>query len=287
MSSTRQRGPSKSTAKCSCCKKLVKDDDTSGIGCHSCGCWFHGQCVALTTDEVQWLGSRANFLWVCDACLSDEASKPEAKLNSIVKTVTDNVTSCITELVPKLINGCLPNILDVNVKQAVTESLPSYRDSLVNGKVSHKDNCLQFIIQGLPESESSYMKQLDTDSENIETMLNHIGVKSEGNITSIRRLGKSLLSENGERRKCRPILVSTSNPHFLEMCFARSYKLQSFQLGRVYIKKYLSPGDRQIEKQVLAKRYEMINSEGKSREDFRIKKLKLYYKGVHVPITSN
>ena len=36
--------------------------------------------------------------------------------------------------------------------------------------------------------------------------------------------------------------------------------------------------DRQLEKDILAKRYHMINVEEKKKSDFRIKNLKLYYK---------
>ena len=39
-------------AKCSC-KKEAKDNGPSGIGCHECVKWFHGQCVSLSDDEVK------------------------------------------------------------------------------------------------------------------------------------------------------------------------------------------------------------------------------------------
>ena len=46
----------------------------------------------------------------------------------------------------------------------------------------------------------------------------------------------------------------------------------------VDVKKFLSQGDRRLEKELLAKRYEMVTTEGKDGKDFRIKILKLYYK---------
>ena len=63
----------------------------------------------------------------------------------------------------------------------------------------------------------------------------------------------------------------------MENCFARCHYLQNYKYP-VYIKKFLSSTDRQLEKDILAKRYHMINIEGKKKSDFRIKNLKLYYK---------
>ena len=89
-------------AKCSC-KKMVKDDDPSGIGCHECVKWFHGQCVSLSDDEVKWLGSRMNCLWMCDACLeSNSPILPETKSLSLqndnIKTYLKSISGEIDSL---------------------------------------------------------------------------------------------------------------------------------------------------------------------------------------------
>ena len=112
-----------------------------------------------------------------------------------------------------------------------------------------------------------------------------MGLKADSNISSFRRLGKSLPDGSTERRKCRPILVTTNSKNFLDRCFARSHHLKTFRLP-IYIKKALSPAERETEKQLLAKRHELIQNGGKLRENFRIKKLQLFYDGVLVPITS-
>ena len=104
--------------------------------------------------------------------------------------------------------------------------------------------------------------------------------------TNIRRLGKSLLTGSRERKKCIPILVTTRNSYFMEICFARSHLLKSFKLP-VYIKKFLSSSDRELEKKLLSKRYEMVTKDGKSREKFTIKNLQLFYKGQLVSLLDN
>ena len=101
-------------------------------------------------------------------------------------------------------------------------------------------------------------------------------------ITTIRRLGSVLkpnVDETGQESHatCRPLLVTTSNQRFLNSCFARSHYLQNYPTP-VDVKKFLPQDDRRLEKELLAKRYEMVTTEGKNRNDFGIKNLKLYYK---------
>ena len=116
-------------------------------------------------------------------------------------------------------------------------------------------------------------------------------LQSENNITAIHRLGRVLktnVDENApeSRARFRPLLVTTSNPRFLNSCFARSHYLQNYPTP-VYVKKFLSQDDRRLEKQLLAKHYEMVTTEGKDRKDFRIKNLKFYYKNELVEISTH
>ena len=73
-----------------------------------------------------------------------------------------------------------------------------------------------------------------------------MGLHPDGNVTSIKRLGRSLNPENTETRLGRPLLVTTSNHHFVTRCFARSHHLQNFDIP-VYIKKFVKPDERKIE----------------------------------------
>ena len=282
---------SESSPKC-ICKKPVNDDDSSAIGCSSCGKWVHGPCVGLSIDDVRWLGTKANLQWLCDNCLQrgDKSTIcTEAKLDALFNDLSDKINTTVTNLVPKLISEVIPGVNE-NVKEAVTKSLPSYSDIVSGSKKSLPNTELQFVITGIPENESSYFKQIENDSIEIDGIMQHMGLHPENNITAIRRLGKITKSSPNElasdRPRCRPLLVTTSNDRFLNNCFARSHYLQNY-INRVYIKKFLSHSDRQTEKNLLAKRYQMITSEAKNKKDFRIKNLKLYYKGAPVDISSN
>ena len=96
-----QRTNSVSSLKCPGGKKVVKDDDSSAIGCHSGGSWRHGEFGCLTVDEVLWMGAQLNCLWLCDSCLS---SASEAKFsNLIVENLDKNYVIFETIATKKLI----------------------------------------------------------------------------------------------------------------------------------------------------------------------------------------
>ena len=107
------------------------------------------------------------------------------------------------------------------------------------------------MITGLIEPESTYCKQVEKESTDVCDLVQHMGLQAGGNILSIRRLGKISKQQNdnipSSQRRCRPILVTTSNFYFMENCFARSHYLQNYK-HPVYIKKFLSSVDRQLEK---------------------------------------
>ena len=92
-----------------------------------------------------------------------------------------------------------------------------------------------------------------------------------------RRLGNFKNHANNERRLYRPILITTNSPHFMKKCFARSHYLKDLRIP-VYIKKFLTQCDQELEKKILSKRFQMIG-EGKSKKDFRIRNLRLFYQG--------
>ena len=101
----------------------------------------------------------------------------------------------------------------------------------------------QFIINGIPETGSSFLPQIESDTKIIEEM----GLKAEGNRKEARRLGKYKNPDTDERRQCRPLLIATDNPSFMEKCFARSHYLKAFWLT-VEIKKFLTRAERNLEK---------------------------------------
>ena len=162
---------------------------------------------------------------------------------------------------------------------AVHRRSPNVNQSNVNIH-RDRDDSMKLTVTGVTESGGPTNVRIDNDFTEIDGILNHIGLKNDGNVVSFRRLGISM-SQSGERRKCRPLLFTCESPHFLSRCFARSFKLQDYKHS-VYLKKFLSSSEREIEKKFFNCTTWFIGKVKKS--DFRVKKLKLYYKGDIVPV---
>ena len=157
-----------------------------------------------------------------------------------------------------------------------------------NKKGNHSPE-LQFVITGLPETDRTYLKQTDQNTTEVENIVQHVNLQSKNNITDIGRLGrvfKANVDEPGEesRARCRQLLVTTSNSRFQKSYLIRRHYLRNNPTP-VYVKTFLSQDDRRREKELLAKRYEMVTAEGKDRKDFRIENLKLYCKNELVEIS--
>ena len=93
MSSQRNRIGSTSACKCDRCKRKVKHDDATAIGCEKCGNWFHGACVSLSADEVSRnVKSKIAFL-ISDNCLEVDIFKCEAKFRTMFNEATDLINN--------------------------------------------------------------------------------------------------------------------------------------------------------------------------------------------------
>ena len=221
----------KTSVKCGQCKKGLKDDHGSAIGCESCQLWFHDTCAHLSEEEVKWLGAKRNFVWLCDSCVEQNdniftSSKTEAKLNGLFDSLSNKFTSSIAELIPKVVKESITSHLCDNVKKTVNGKLPSYTYvSSVHSNAQYKNPDLQFIINGVTESEDSYLKQIEKDSMEVKIIILDKGLACNGNVTGVRRLGKKVNPLNKQKRNCRPIFITTSNPLFLQNCFVRNHYL--------------------------------------------------------------
>ena len=170
------------------------------------------------------------------------------KINSKIKTT-----------VPKIIEETLPSHIRENTEKVFCEKLPMYKESMSSKSVVKKptDTVNQFIINGIPEFGSTFLSQIESDAKIIEEVLEKMGLKAEGNIKEARRFGKYKNPETDERRQCRPLLISTDDPYFMGKWFARTHYLEDFGLT-VCIKKILTRAERELEKKLLTKRYNMI-----------------------------
>ena len=126
--------------KCSVCKRNIKDNDKSEISCEKCELWFHGPCVSLSVDDVDWLGARKNCTWIADTCDSEQFFSSEAKLtntlyeNKIAEKVAVSLSAKIGTEIPKIIELALPTRIKDNFEKVFNETLPFFRDAVVTNK---------------------------------------------------------------------------------------------------------------------------------------------------------
>ena len=219
-----------------------------------------------------------NCVWLCDICISSNIFTTDAKLTSVLESVKNKISTVLENAIPKVIEKVAEKEYDSVAIQRCPLKINESNDNIRR----ERDDSMKLIVTGVPESGDSTNSRIDNDFTEIDGVLNHIGLNTDGNVVSFRRLGKSR-SQGGESRKCRPLLITCESPHFLSRCFSRSLKLQGYK-HPVYLMKFLSSSEREIKKKILQKRYDIIHREGKNKSDFRIKKLKLYYKGDIVPV---
>ena len=268
-------------AKCSC-NKVVQDDDPSGIGCHGCAKWFHGQCVSLSDDDVKWLGSKKNCLWVCDACVGDDDSAflPEAKSKSL-SLINENITSCLNKIVPKLIKESLPSLVDENLKKVVSDSLPSPHDAMTPTSVSDvvkkslderdydKKAEKTIVIYNLKDSSEPVSKD-----PNFIKVLEDLSIPAQS-IQNATRLGKldTLLDS-----RPRPVEIELHTSFDRRIAMSNVSRLKGTKL---FVKPKYLWRERLVEKSLLQIRYNLcLQMFEKSK--FRIRNLKLFYDGVAI-----
>ena len=101
-------------------------------------------------------------------------------------SITDTITSCITDVLAETLHYTLLTVLTDNVKTALPESLPFYRDALVNYRKIKTENKFQFVITSVTENVDTHAGIVDTDSGVTEKINGHTVLKNDGNITNIR-----------------------------------------------------------------------------------------------------
>ena len=77
-------------------------------------------------------------------------------------------------MLPKTLSDTFPRALTDNVKTAMTESFPSYRDALVISRNIRQESEFQFLITGVNENGHTHDGRVDTDSGVIEDIIEHI-----------------------------------------------------------------------------------------------------------------
>lgn len=272
--------------KCKTCQKLITARQTK-VQCCDCSLFFHGSCVKLTKDDVEFMVSSSQ-IWRCETCnnvrrksmqVQSKLDENQPNLNDVIsllnemrKESKDQINKLETDL-GNSVENCHQTIEELKkTVQMQTESLNKYEkmyDALFeeNKKLhlhikemeKREDESNQYLrincveINGIPESNNENVLQI------IKTVGDSLGLEvKEESVDACHRLGIKRVNES----RPRGIIVKfTRRLVKEEMLKKRRVKrnLNTHDIGFtdkpaevIYINESLTPARREVHKEVRA-----------------------------------
>jgi len=172
----------------------------------------------------------------------------------------------------------LGNKITVNteVSKASTVANPKKDEATIRSK--NPQLKFQIRIAGIKEADegTNYIERQTYEINFVKKILKHM--KKEFPITDCFRLGKYKAGQS----KPRSLLVTFSSVWDRNVVLQNANSLSTFE-ETVFVSPALSPEEIKIEKQILKKRYDLIQS-GVAKKDLKIKNLKLFMKDKQVEL---
>ena len=134
-------------------------------------------------------------------------------------------------------------------------------------------------ISGLPEVHGSCAKQIENDAKYVQNVLEHVGEYCPSEIECVYRVGKQRNTENARSRN---LIVQFHNEWSAQKCLSKGHKLKDYSIS-AFLSRSLTKTEQELENKVLSKRAELIRK-GTSRDQLKVKNLKLYLSGEEVDL---
>ena len=237
---------------CGLCGEECK---TNTIQCAKCEKWNHQQCTEVPPAIMAYLGKVKGLFWSCDACLGTPIKDSSAL--SVLEQKVEIITEQITNL-SKTMNSLNP-----------PTPMHKHQDQQQVTKRSVR-------VSGLPESTAKNIYERKSDDiQKIKTIVADIGV-TDLKVNNIIRMGKFSEGRN------RTLIVELPNIMDVELLVSKAIKGKLGNVHQVYNSPDLTKEEREIEKKLLKKRRELIDSKEVERKDIKIRNLTLYVKNQKV-----
>ena len=251
-------------AKCGSCEIAVQ---AAGLQCEDCDCWFHPECVNVSDGQYQLLQTLTTTCWYCSPCFKQRQDR----------SVIVSLSATVNKLAEKLENlDTTLKSVDAAPKQATGQEVDS------SEKTYHIDDSYKHRVKivGIQESEKKFTdaRQFD-DKTSIENILGKLEIKN-ANVADCFRAGKY------DKTRNRPLIVSFSSIWDARLIRSKAIERKLYQSDSILILNELSPADRAVEKQLLAKRHEVIQT-GVDKSRIKIRNLKLYVDGIETKCDKN
>ena len=264
---------------CGACKAECK---SNCVQCSDCGKWFHQECTNLPANVFAALGKIKGLFWKCDACVDNVVTAAEDQLQQLIQETKANVSffdvmknELLNEI--KVIKQSMTTFQEkMNLKRESvhvqnTKNRPETEPTASKKPADDNKHLTQLKFIGVAESPEKYnLNQKLNDKEAVDEILADIGLNAKS--SDCMRLGKF-----AEHKK-RPILVTFNSVWDARICLSKAIENKFFETNRILIVRALSRDEQEIEKAILKKRFELVQS-GIDRSQLKIRNLKLYNNG--------
>ena len=285
-------------------KTSKHDQQTLTCSNPSCSKQYHILCAGWSKKKKSEIEQLVFVRLACQKFLNFSLSlmeeKMEAKIKLALQPLCDKVgdmTLCISDLQSKVakMERIEVNYLNLQKKSDNIEdkikkieyelsllksaATPSSNDTTTHKQLPTADSHKFSIrISGLKEEkQNSFIERYDKDIISVKTLLNQLNV-TEAIINDCARVGKFVENSPTHRK----LIVRFNSVWHVRKIIANAHKLKD-NPDKIFISPDLSDNDRIIEKNLLKKRWELIQS-GVNRKDLKIRNLKLYQNDVEVNI---
>ena len=231
---------------CGICKKKVA---AKGLQCDRCLLWFHISCVKMTEEQYSILGQLSTTAWFCSNCFSNRQMPGNVSDLLQIKHDVSEIKKCALK------------------KESLIES-----QGVNNAQTD--EHLSQCKIVGIKESHIKYPDdRAFNEKKEIENVLQKFDLIETPVIQNCYRRGKFI------EGKDRPLIVKFTNTWHARTVTLQAIKNKLYQTDGILILPELSPCDKEKERKLLKKRYELLQQDI-AKSSIKIKNLKLYIDGL-------
>lgn len=274
---------------CGKCEEYVKEDEEvrtdaeKSISCDKCLRWYHQPCTDLSTDDMEYLctKAKASVVWLCTDCTQTSGGE-RAKIHNLESTIRaqslklDKMMELIGSMKEKVIEE-VSGILEKKFEQKIQETTEKFEnkisdtskniDSKMSEKVEEKveemeereKRALNLILWNIPESKAITKAEIkQNDLKTAEDIFRKIVDLDSDEISETTRLGKKL--ENGKPRGLRIKVKNLDTKRDILRNAKHVNKRDTAKEDRIYINADQTPAERDLHKKLRAELKEKTNN---------------------------
>ena len=239
----------------------------TGLQCEDCDRWFHPLCANVNDAQYQLLQILTTICWYFTSCFSQRQDRSDIVfLSNTVNKLAQKLETFDSKL----------NLIDTVIQQ------PPSTISNISSNGTSTDDSYKFRVKivGIKESTEKFNNARQFhDKHSIERILSKLEVPNAV-LSDCFRVDKYTSNRN------KPIIATSNSIWDARLLRSKAIEKKVYQTDSILIVNEISPKDRAIGKQLLAKRYSIIQS-GVDKSKIKIRNFKLFVDGTEVKIDTD